>query len=136
MAALTEQRYAESRGKKQQYVGFEYKGKLVAYNDKLQGGMMLDNVIGKDGTLNIKAVYTDSTHTALSKAHAANSPRIEVICGPMEKTGDNRLSMYDYEGGKDNPRRSFTCWIVAVGDGDTTYNGAVQPLQIRLPKTK
>lgn len=34
----------------------------------------------------------------------------------------------------DNPRRSFTVWLVAVGEGDDEYKTAVQPIEVRLPK--
>lgn len=133
MAELTEMRYAETRGKKMQYVGFEYNGKLVANGSNRHGGMAVDYVPGKDGvTMRIKAVYVDSTFTSLGKRHSRKSPRIDVISGPVEKIDDTTFRIVPYEAGMDNPRRSFTVWLVAVGDGDEEYKTAVQPIEIRL----
>lgn len=135
MALLTEALYAETHGKKMQYVGLVQDGRMVAFDPKLQGGMKADFKTGKDGiTMHLQAVYTDSTHMAKSDAHAANTPRIEVICGPLRKTGDTTFRFYPYECGMDNPGRSFTAWLVAIGDGDGRYKRAVQPIQIRLPE--
>lgn len=68
------------------------------------------------------------TVTATPGAH------IEVICGPLRKVTDTTFRVYPYECGLDNPRRSFTAWIVAVLDGDETYKRAVKPLEIKIPK--
>ena len=85
MAEMTEARYKETAGKKVQYVGFEYQGKLVPYDEKLQGGMKLD-LQGIDGiTFQIKAVYTDSSHGATTHLHGKKKPLIEVINGPVKK---------------------------------------------------
>ncbi len=135
MARLTEARYAESKGKKMQYVGFEYNGKLIPYNNKAQGGMVADFVADKDGiTMHIKAVYTDTSHEKKTKMHAKNEPYIEVISGPVKKIDDTTFRIYPYEAGWDNPRRALSVWLVAVGDADREYRGCVQPLQVKLPK--
>lgn len=85
-------------------------------------------------TLRIKAVYTDSTHVAASKSHSKAQPRVDVISGPVEKIDDETFRIVPYEAGMDNPRRSFSVWLVAVGESDEEYKTAVQPIQIRLPK--
>lgn len=135
MAQLTDKRHQESKGKKLQYVGFEYQGRLIPYNDKAQGGMVADFVADKDGiTMHLKAVYTDSSHGKKSDTHAKNKPHIEVICGPVKKINDTTFRIYPYEAGWDNPRRANCIWLVAVGNGDKEYRGCVQPLKINLPK--
>ena len=136
MAELTEARYKETAGKKVQYVGFEYQGKIVPYNERLQGGMKIDFVSdSKDGiTFHLKPVYTDASHGVASKEHGKGKLNIEVICGPIKKINDNTFRLYPYEAGWDNPRRSFTCWVIAVADADSEYKGAVQPLCIQLPR--
>ena len=151
MADLTEARYRETAGKKVQYVGFEYQGQLIPYSDKLQGGMAIkiedaDVVTTKKQKkpirIQLKAVYTDASHGVLSKngeqgplsGHGAKKPHIEVICGPLKKIDDTTFEVYPYEAGWDNPRRSFTAWVVAVADADAQYKGAVQPLRIDFPK--
>ena len=134
MAELTEARSKETAGKKVQYVGFEYQGKLIPYNDKLQGGMKLD-LRNLDGiTFQLKAVYTDSSHCATTQEHGKKKPHIEVINGPVKKVNDTTFKFYPYEAGWDNARRSFTCWLVAVADADGEYKGAVQPICIEIPK--
>ena len=142
MAELTEARYQETAGKKVQYVGFEYQGKLIPFNEKAQGGMQIKiddtsvNANSKDKKairIHLKAVYTDASHSVLSNARGKKIPHIEVICGPLKKINDTTFEVYPYEAGWDNPRRSFTAWVVAVADADGEYKGAVQPLRIDLP---
>ena len=141
MADLTESRYQETAGKQVQYVGFEYQGKLVNYNAKLQGGMAIkieeSDVASavkskKPVRIQLKAVFTDETHNALSKEHGSKKPYIDVVCGPLKKINDTTFEVYPYEAGWDNPRRSFSAWVVAVVDADGKYKGAVQPLRIDL----
>ena len=150
MAELTEARYKETAGKKVQYVGFEYQGKLISFNEKAQGGMQIKiedassensssvNANSKEKKairIHLKAVYTDASHNVLSSVHGKKVPHIEVICGPLKKINDTTFEVYPYEAGWDNPRRSFTAWVVAVADADGNYKGAVQPLRIDLPKS-
>ena len=151
MAELTEARYKETAGKQVQYVGFEYQGKLIPYSDKLQGGMVIKieeadvaaaRKAKKPIRIQLKAVYTDALHGGLSKnaehgalsSHGTKKPHIEVICGPLKKINDTTFEVYPYEAGWDNPRRSFTAWVVAVADADAQYKGAVQSLRIDISK--
>lgn len=148
MAELTEARYKETAGKKVQYVGFEYQGKLISFNEKAQGGMQIKiedassensssvNANSKEKKairIHLKAVYTDASYNVLSSVYGKKAPHIEVICGPLKKFNDTTFEVYPYEAGWDNPRRSFTAWLVAVADADGGYKGAVQPLRIDLP---
>jgi hypothetical protein len=141
MADLTESRYQETAGKQVQYVGFEYQGKLISYNAKLQGGMGIKIEKSADASaskskkpvrIQLKPVFTDETHNALSNAHGSKKPYIDVVCGPLKKINDTTFEVYPYEAGWDNPRRSFSAWVVAVVDADGKYKGAVQPLRIDL----
>lgn len=134
MAELTEARYKETAGKKVQYVGFEYQGKMIGYDEKAQGGMKLDLRDMKGITFQIKAVYTDASHNNATSLHGKKKPHVEVVCGPVEKINDTTFKFYPYESGWDNARRSFTCWLVAVADADGEYKGAVQPIRIDIPK--
>ena len=135
MAELTEQRYAETAGKKVQYVGFEYQGKIVHFDEKRQGSMSITfEPDSKDSiTFHLKPIYTDATHSAVSNEHGKGKLHIEVICGPVKKVSDTTFRLYPYEAGWDNARRAFSCWVVAVADADPNYKGAVQPLNIKLP---
>lgn len=137
MAGLTQRRYDETKGKKMQYVGFEYGGRLVPYSDKVQGGMRIHfDGGGRDSiTITLRAVYTDSTHTARTDRHGRHRPRIEVVSGPVRKIDDTTFRLCVYEAGWDNPRRAFNFTLVAVADADGEYKGAVQPINVTFPKS-
>lgn len=112
MAELAEARYAETRGKQTREIG-EIKTEW-----------------SKDGqTLTVTA---------------PKDVRVEVICGPLRKSElrqpmiNDQLSMinyekYPYECGLDNPKHSFTAWLVAILDGDATYKRAVKPFEVMIP---
>jgi hypothetical protein len=136
MAQLTEQRYAQSRGKKVQYVGLLIDGKLVKRNPHLQSGMGITfRGEGKDSlTIHLEGAYTDETHEAFSDAHGKKKPHVEVVSGPIKQIGPNTFRLYPYEAGWDNNRRSFSCTMVVVGDADGEYRGCVQPFTVTIPK--
>lgn len=82
--------------------------------------------------------YFDKEMAELTEARyqetaGKKAPHIEVISGPLKKINDTTFEVYPYEAGWDNPRRSFTAWVVAVADADGGYKGTVQPLRIDLP---
>lgn len=60
--------------------------------------------------------------------------RVEVICGPLQKTGNNTFCVYPYECGLDNPRRSFTAWLIAIIDSDKEHKRAVQPIEVKIKR--
>jgi len=133
MALLTEKRYAEAWGKKQQYVGVEFEGKFVPFDSLKQGGMQLvlaNTALGD--TFRLHSVYTDQSHAKRSDNHGAGRTYTQVICGPAKKISDDTFQIVPYEAGRDNPRRSNSIWIIAVGEGDRQYKRAVQPIQIIL----
>lgn len=133
MARLTEARHSESRGKRMQYVGVRLGGRLVPYDERLQGGMAAEIVVDSVGSeFTVEAVYTDSTHTALTDDHGTAQPYMEVVSGPVRKTGGRTFRFVEYEAGWDNPRRSMTIWLAAVADADSLYRGCVQPVKITV----
>lgn len=136
MARLTEQRYSESRGKKVQYVGLEYEGRLVATDPYAQTGMCITfRSHDKDGiTIRLKGVYTDKSRVVRTGEHGSKKPHIEVISGPICQTGDDTFRLYPYEAGWDNARRSLTCTLAVVADADEDYRGCVQPFTVIVPK--
>ena len=62
--------------------------------------------------------------------------RLEVIGGPLKLfTFHSSLftfEVYPYEAGLDNPKRSFTAWLIAIHDGDKDYKRAVKPVEIKI----
>lgn len=128
MAQLTEQRYRAAQGKYEQTVGFVYRGQPVALDPKRHGGMVIDFVPEATDPLRL-----DVTPVFTSDRHAVGKPHVEVISGPARKDADGVIRLQPYECGMDNHRRSFTVWLVAIGDGDATYKRCVQPIEVRLP---
>ena len=61
---------------------------------------------------------------------------VEVICGPLEKIDDTTFRLRPYECGSDNPKRSFSAWLVAIREGDATHKRAVQPMEVKLKQNK
>lgn len=118
MAELTEARYAETHGKKTRTIEvgepqWSADGKIVSF--KVPDGV-----------------------------------RMEVICGPLRKASLNQLpplqggsgwvfstlnfEVYPYEAGLDNPKRSFTAWLIAILDGESRYKRTVLPIRVDIPK--
>lgn len=60
---------------------------------------------------------------------------VEVICGPLKKVSDSIFQVYPYECGWDNPKRSFSAWLVAILEGDRTYKRSVKAIEIRIPRS-
>ena len=132
MATITQQRYAETNGKRYRYVGIRYQDALVPYNSRLQGGMEINLTglqVGDKFTL--EAVFTDST-----RLHTVDKERgvlhVDYICGPVRKVGKDTFELIPYDCGDDNPRRSHSAWLVAVGEGNKEYKRVVQPIRLKL----
>lgn len=108
MAELTEARYAETRGKQLREVDIS--------NPQWSA----------DGKI-LTIITTKGAH-------------VEVICGPLHKVTSHLspltthlFEVYPYESGLDNPKRSFTAWLIAILDGDKTYKRVVKPIEIKIP---
>ena len=88
----------------------------------------------KDGlTFHLKAVYTDSLHTAISDEHSLTSPEITRICGPVQKVNDTTFTVRFYRMGMYNKRRTGDICLLAGNDGDKHYKSTVQELSFRIP---
>ena len=53
----------------------------------------------------VEAVYTDSTHTAMTNYHGTAQPYMEVVSGPVRKVGERTFRFVEYEAGWDVPLR-------------------------------
>ena len=134
MAEATEARYVQSRGKEEQYLGFEQSGSLLAYDKKQHVRVQPRFNPKADGiTFHLKAVCTDSLRTKLSDEHADATPTISRICGPVEKVNDTTFKVSFYRMGMDNPRRTGDICLLASQTGDRRYKSAVQEVSIRIP---
>ena len=134
IAEATEARYTQSRGKQQQYLGFEQNGNLLTYDKKQHVRVQPRFNPEADGiTFHLKAVCTDSLRTKLSDEHADATPIISRICGPVEKVNDTTFMVSFYRMGMNNPRRTGDICLLASQTGDRKYKSAVQEVSIRIP---
>ena len=134
IAEATEARYTQSRGKQQQYLGFEQNGNLLTYDKKQHVRVQPRFNPEADGiTFHLKAVCTDSLRTQLSDEHADATPIISRICGPVKKVNDTTFMVSFYRMGMNNPRRTSDICLLASQAGDRKYKSAVQEVSIRIP---
>ena len=134
IATITEKRYAENPGKKEQYLSFTQDGKLPKYDEKLHARIQTTFLPEKDGvTFHLKAVFTDSLRTQFSQEHANGVPEITRICGPVQKVNDTTFIVSFYRMGMDNPRRTNSIWLLASNPGDRKYKSTVQQLTFNIP---
>lgn len=134
MADATEKYYANERGKTEQYIGFEQKGKLITFNPKSHVRMSPSFQPEADGvTFHLKAVYTDTLRNEYSKEHSTHPIRMSRICGPVEVVNDTTFTVRFYRMGLDNPKRTGGICLMASVKEDHKYRSAVQQVEIRIP---
>lgn len=134
MAKATEKYYAYERGKKEQYIGFEQKGRLVTFDPKSHVRMSPSFLPEKDGvTFHLKAVYTDTLRAAYSHEHGKRPIRMSRICGPVEVVNDTTFTVRFYRMGLDNPKRTGSICLMASVKQDDEYKSSVQQVEIRIP---
>ena len=134
MADATEKYYANERGKTEQYIGFEQKGKLITFNPKSHVRMSPSFQPEADGvTFHLKAVYTDTLRNEYSKEHGTRPIRMSRICGPVEVVNDTTFTVRFYRMGLDNPKRTGSICLMASVKQDHKYRSAVQQVEIRIP---
>ena len=134
MADATEKYYANERGKTEQYIGFEQKGKLITFNPKSHVRMSPSFQPEADGvTFHLKAVYTDTLRNEYSKEHSTRPIRMSRICGPVEVVNDTTFTVRFYRMGLDNPKRTGGICLMASVKQDHKYRSAVQQVEIRIP---
>ena len=134
MADATEKYYANERGKTEQYIGFEQKGKLITFNPKSHVRMSPSFQPEADGvTFHLKAVYTDTLRNEYSIEHSTHPIRMSRICGPVEVVNDTTFTVRFYRMGLDNPKRTGGICLMASVKQDHKYRSAVQQVEIRIP---
>lgn len=134
MADATEKYYANERGKTEQYIGFEQKGKLITFNPKSHVRMSPSFQPEADGvTFHLKAVYTDTLRNEYSQKHSTRPIRMSRICGPVEVVNDTTFTVRFYRMGLDNLKRTGSICLMASVKQDHSYRSAVQQVEIRIP---
>lgn len=134
MVKATERYYANERAKKEQYIGFEQKGRLVTFDPKSHVRMSPSFLPEEDGvTFHLKAVYTDTLRAAYSHEHGKRQIRMSRICGPVEVVNDTTFTVRFYCMGLDNPKRTGSICLMASVKQDDEYKSSVQQVEIRIP---
>ena len=134
MAETTERYYTDERGKKEQYIGFEQKGKLITFDPKSHVRMSPSFLPEKDGiTFHLKAVYTDTLRSVYSDDHGKYPIRMSRICGPVKMVNDTTFMVNFYRMGLDNLKRTGGICLMASVVRDGEYKSSVQQVEIRIP---
>ena len=131
MAQLTRARYAESCGKKMQYLSASLNGTPLVYDPDKH--IKINATVTTD-EFTVEPFFTDSTRTLPSDNHASVRPRVTILSGPVIQTGDYTFRFDpDYFGF--DPRRLWSGITLCIeAPGDDTYKSAVQELNIRLKR--
>lgn len=130
LAQEAERRYAETRGKKPRFVGFQQDGALLPYNPSghCKVTAQYRPVAGSD-TFHLRAVEVDSTRT---KILSTRTWHIQYVCGPVTVVNDTTFAVDRTHRAWGNPRRGGDCYLVAVIPADDTHKEAVQELNLRV----
>ncbi len=135
MASLTEARYAETKGKKMQYLGFRHGGKTLPYDPKRHVKTHALLVLEADDTFTVEAFFTDESHEKASEAHAATRPIVRWISGPAIELGNGRFRLDRSRLGTNESSQprwgGITLCAEALGDGE--YKSAVAELNLKIP---
>ena len=135
MASLTEERYAATRGRRNQYVSIAQNGELLAYRPESHVKLSAPFLPDEDGvTFRLEGVFVDSTRTALSDDHAKGAvPRFCVVSGPCVQVSNGVFRLQFYCTGLSNRRRWNGITLCVEADGDRRYKSAVQEINVTLP---
>lgn len=128
MVALTRSRYAESAGKKMQYVSARVDGRMLQYDSSRH--IKLNAVCGEVFT--VEPVFVDESRNAESDEHAMVHPRVVLISGPAVQTDEYTFRFDPDYFGKDPERLWSGITVCIEADGDCTYKSAVQELNIQI----
>lgn len=134
IAEATEQYYARTRGKKEQYICYMQNGNLLSFNEKSHARIAGKFEPEKDGiTFHLTAVFTDTIRSRRIDDHANGNPLISRICGPVKKINDTAFRLDFYRMGFNNSKRTGDIWFIASHPGDAKYKSTVQQFNMRIP---
>ncbi|MCM1451235.1 MAG: hypothetical protein NC102_03175 [Clostridium sp.] len=127
MAGLAKARYAETRGKKMQYLNAKINGAELKYDPESHVKINI-NLEGDEFT--VEPFFCDETRTMPTSEHAQTRPRVTLISGPAIQTGEYTFKKDPYYFGED-PRRLWSGITLCLeADGDSEHKPAVQELVI------
>lgn len=129
MAERTRALYRNQHGKALQYLGAEVNGVTIPYDTARH--IKMSAKIPK-GEFTVTPRYTDVTRTVGTDRHGAARPRVEILSGPVMRTGEYTFAFDPGYFGND-PRRLWSGITLSLeADGDDTYKSAVQELNIQF----
>ena len=130
MVGLTKSRYAETRGKKMQYLSAKINGEPLTYNPESHVKI---NLTLKGEEFTVEPFFCDETRTNPTDQHSSAKPRVVLISGGAIQTGEYTFKVdRDYFG--EDPKRLWSGITLCLeADGDETYKPAVQELVIHSP---
>lgn len=131
MVALTKAHRRAFSGKRMQYVSAKFGGSILPFDAKQH--VRVKGIWSSD-TLQLEPVFVDSTHTQLTDAHAATTPRAVLISGAAIEIAPNTfVKDPDYFG--NDPKRLWDgVTFCIMADGDKKYKTAVREINFQFPK--
>lgn len=133
MAKATANFYAQSRGKKKQYIGLKQNGEIVE-PDKTHANYQLNFRPLNDGiSFTVSPFFADSLRLKSVSDFAKSPLLIDRICGPVKKVNDTIFQISFDKLGFNNSKRSNDIWLLAHNNGDAVYKSTVQQLHLRFP---
>lgn len=128
MTDWTKRRYANSLGKKMQYVSVKINGEIVKYDPESH---IKINLKAACDTLRFQPVFVDESRSVETDMHARTKPRVVLISGPAKEIAENTFVLLDDYFGTD-PRRLWSGVTFCVeAEGDSQYKAAVQEFNVK-----
>ena len=133
MATALNNIYERSRGKINQFIGFEQDGKTLPMQ-KTHGVFQLPFRPLHDGaSFHLNAFFSDSLRLQKVSGQASTPLIVRKITGPVEKLNDTTFRISFSRTGFNNTKRSNDIWLIAENDGDEKYKSIVQQISMRFP---
>lgn len=153
MARATEARYATSRAKKAQQLGFVQGASFVPISNS-HAGTELAFVPASDGlSFSVRADFivplppfppvatkdkrppklVVEPRAAAEGTHSAGPVLVSVVTGPAEETAPGRFRVSLNRLYSANDRRTHEVWLLALSPGDAAFKPAVRQALLRLP---
>ncbi|MCU0791459.1 MAG: hypothetical protein MUE42_01090 [Opitutaceae bacterium] len=145
LARATHDYAAKYRLTRPQLVGYLQNGEPILPTPGRHEGVLLKmNPVDDGATFKLSGVILDTVPEAAARPDLpAGSPvghvadpgpvSIDVITGPLKKTGPDTFAVRFGRIGFDNGKRSGGIWLQATLDGDATYKRAVQQAALNIP---
>lgn len=133
MALLTEQRYAETKGKVPCWINFTgADGKFMYYNPSGHCKVSARIKADKNDVFTLSASFCDSTRTVRDTSRPDNIIRIRYVSGPAVETGRNTFRIDRSHPTWNNPRRRGKITLCAEAPGDDRFKETVQEIEITI----